>query len=91
MHLPLLPFPQPWNKVKSITDISQIPPTRIIRVIPHHSHPDYNIQKECTLRLTLRLRSDMQIFVKTIAGNTIILEVESSEMIEDVKTKIQDQ
>ena len=32
----------------------------------------------------------MQIFVKTLTGKTITLEVESSDSIEAVKTKIQD-
>ena len=32
----------------------------------------------------------MQIFVKTLTGKTITLEVESSDTIENVKPKIQD-
>ena len=32
----------------------------------------------------------MQIFVKTLTGKTITLDVESSDTIENVKTKIQD-
>ena len=32
----------------------------------------------------------MQIFVKTLTGKTITLEVEASDTIENVKTKIQD-
>jgi ubiquitin C len=32
----------------------------------------------------------MQIFVKTLTGKTIILEVEASDTIENVKSNIQD-
>jgi ubiquitin C len=51
---------------------------------------DYSIQKDSTLHLVLRLRGGMQIFVKTLTGKHITLEVEPNDRIEDVKAKIQD-
>ena len=51
---------------------------------------DYNIVKESTLHLVLRLRGGYQIFVKTLTGKTITLEVEPSDTIENVKDKIKD-
>ena len=51
---------------------------------------DYNIQKESFIHLVLRLHGGMQIFVNTLFGKTITLEVEPSDSIETVKAKIQD-
>lgn len=52
---------------------------------------DYNIQSESTLHLALRLYGGMQIFVKTLDGKTITLEVEPNDTISMLKKKIQDQ
>ena len=51
---------------------------------------DYNVAKESTLHLVLRLRGGMQIFVRNLAGKTITLEVAAADTIEAVKAKIQD-
>jgi large subunit ribosomal protein L40e len=48
---------------------------------------DTHISCEAT---DIRLFIDMQIFVKTLTGKTITLEVEPSDTIENVKAKIQD-
>ena len=51
---------------------------------------DYNIPKEATLLWVSRRRRSMKIFIKTVTGKTTTLEVEPSDSIEEVKTKIQD-
>ena len=51
---------------------------------------DCNIQKKSTLHLVLRSHGGMQIYVKTLIGKTITLEVNSSDTIDNVKTIIQD-
>ena len=51
---------------------------------------DYNIQTESTLHLVPRLGGGRRIFVKTLTGKTITLEVEPSDTVENVKAKIQD-
>ena len=50
---------------------------------------DYNIQKESSLYLVLKLRGGMQLFVKT--AKVITLEAEASENIKNVNTKTQDE
>eukprot|EP01083_Nonionella_stella_P266929 902303_1 len=49
------------------------------------------IQNESTLNLLLTLRGGaMQVFVKTLTGKTITLDVEPNDTILNVKAKIQD-
>jgi ubiquitin len=49
---------------------------------------DYGVGDDATLHLVLRLRGGMQLFVKTLTGKTVSIEVEEGESIEDVKAKI---
>lgn len=51
---------------------------------------DHNIQKETTLRRVPKLRGGIQIFVKTLPGESITLEVGPSDTVDSVKAKIQD-
>ena len=49
---------------------------------------DYNVQKESTIHLVLRLRGGMQIFVKTLTGKDMTLDVEPTMSIEHLKKQI---
>ncbi len=51
---------------------------------------DAGIKDGSTLHMVLNLKGGMQIFVKTLTGKTITLEVDGSDSIQQVKQKIQD-
>ena len=57
-------------------------------------HEQLNLQrpraKHWTPRIQQHSNTRMQIFVKTLTGKTITLDVEPSDTIENVKQKIQD-
>ena len=42
------------------------------------------------MHLVLRLRGGMQIFVRTLTGKTITLDVEPSDTVQSLKAKVQD-
>ena len=50
---------------------------------------DYNVPKESTLYLSLKPRGGILIFVKTLTGKILALNVEPSDTIKNVKLKIQ--
>jgi len=55
-----------------------------------HTLSDYNVSKESTLHFTLRLLGGMQIFIKTLTGKMVTIDVENGDSIELVKQKIQE-
>jgi ubiquitin C len=49
------------------------------------SFAHYNIEKRTTLHLLLRLSGGSQLYVKTLTGKTIVLDVEGSDTVRAVK------
>lgn len=49
----------------------------------------YQISDDSTIQLILSLKGGMQIFVKSQTGVTWTLDAESSDLIEDIKAKVQ--
>merc|ERR1712014_25155 len=61
-----------------------------ITTTPHHTTPHHTTPHLAKHSHTHTHTHIMQIFVKTLTGKTITLEVESSDTIDAVKSKIQD-
>jgi ubiquitin C len=51
---------------------------------------DYSIQKDSTLHLVLRLRGGLQLFVKTLSGKHLSLNVEPTDRVAEVKRQIEE-
>jgi ubiquitin C len=51
---------------------------------------DYNVQKDSTIHLVLRLRGGMLIFVKTLTGKSIGIDLSQTETVEYLKHRIRE-
>ena len=63
---------------------------RARQLVNGHTLWYYNIQRESTLCVELRVSGSIQIFIEYICGTTISVEVDPSDSIETVKAIIQE-
>ena len=84
----------PIRSFGQIPAANQTPGSPKLLYIRQHSLPDLSHTENTTVSFRIRKFTQhqtkkMQIFVKTLTGKTITLEVEPSDTIENVKAKIQ--
>jgi ubiquitin-like protein Nedd8 len=51
---------------------------------------DYNVQKESTLHLVLRLRGGTTIKVKTLTGKEIEIDIEPTDTVDRIKERVEE-
>ena len=51
---------------------------------------DYNIQRDSTLHLTLRLSGGTTIKVKTLTGKEIEIDIELTDTVDKIKERVQE-
>ncbi|KAE8794461.1 hypothetical protein D1007_30767 [Hordeum vulgare] len=51
---------------------------------------DYNVQKESTLHLVLRLRGGLSIKVKTLTGKEIQIDIEPTDTVDRIKERVEE-
>jgi ubiquitin C len=78
---------------QKIQDIAGIPPDQqrlvyaSVEMLDGMTLADYNIQNESTIHLFPAI---IQIFVRSLTGDTVALNIRHNELVESVKQKIQD-